>query len=130
MQAIGRFDVKLVPQPVDPACESAGFGRRSIDKQFRGDLEASSLGEMFSAGTEVPGSAGYVALERVTGALHGRQGSFVLQHNGLMKRGEPSLAIVVVPDSGTGALAGLEGTMTIRIEDGVHSYTFEYSLPA
>jgi hypothetical protein len=129
MQATGSFDVKLAPQP-DPALESAGLGRRGIDKQFRGDLEAHSLGAMLSAGTEVPGSAGYVALERVTGTLHGRRGSFALQHHGLMKRGEPSLSVVVVPDSGTGELAGLEGAMTIRIDDGAHSYSFEYSLPA
>jgi hypothetical protein len=129
MQATGSFDVKLASQP-DPALESAGLGRRGIDKQFRGDLEAHSLGAMLSTGTEVPGSAGYVALERVTGTLHGRHGSFALQHHGLMKRGEPSLSVVVVPDSGTGELAGLEGAMTIRIDDGAHSYTFEYSLPA
>jgi hypothetical protein len=100
----------------------------AIDKQFRGDLEGSSRGEMLTAGTDVKGSAGYVAIERVTGPLHGRSGSFVLQHNGIMTRGAPQLAIAVVPDSGTGELAGLAGRMTIEIDEGAHSYGFEYTL--
>jgi hypothetical protein len=100
----------------------------SIDKQFRGDLEASSTGEMLTAGTDVKGSAGYVAIERVTGSLHGRNGAFVLQHSGIMTRGVPQLTIAVVPDSGTGELAGLAGRMTIEIDDGKHSYGFEYTL--
>ena len=100
----------------------------AIDKQFRGDLEGSSRGEMLTAGTAVKGSAGYVAIERVTGTLHGRSGSFVLQHNGIMARGAPQLTITVVPDSGTGDLTGLAGQMTVEIDEGAHSYGFEYTL--
>src|SRR5580658_3700035 len=121
--ASGTFEVKLTPQ------ESANVGRMSIDKQFHGDLEASSKGEMLSAMTDVKGSAGYVAIERVTGTLHGRNGTFVLQHNGTMTRGEPQLSVTVVPDSGTGELTGLAGTLTIRIADKQHFYEFDYTLP-
>jgi len=99
----------------------------SIDKQFHGDLEATSQGEMLSAGTDMKGSAGYVAIERVTGTLDGRSGGFVLQHNATMTRGAPYLNIIVVPDSGTGELAGLDGTMNIVIDKGKHSYEFQYS---
>ena len=106
------------------------LARMSIDKEFKGDLAATSKGEMLSAGTAVKGSAGYVAIERVIGTLAGRRGSFVLQHNGLMNRGAPHLVITVVPDSGTGELAGLSGTMAIIIADGKHSYELDYSLPA
>ena len=129
MQANGPFDVKLTPQPAAPGIEPANLGRMTIDKQFHGDLQATSLGEMLSAMGQVQGSAGYVAIERVTGTLHGRQGSFVLQHYGIMDRGAPQLTITVVPDSGTDALAGLRGTMQIQIEDGKHSYVFDYTLP-
>jgi hypothetical protein len=127
-RATGPFEVKLSPQaPTDPAAD-ASLGRMSIDKQFHGDLEATSRGEMLTAGTEVKGSAGYVALERVRGALHGRTGTFVLQHSGTMTRGEPQLTITVVPDSGTEELVGLAGRMAIEIADGKHSYDFEYTL--
>lgn len=102
----------------------------SLDKQFHGDLEGTSKGEMLTAMTSVQGSAGYVAIERVSGTLHGRSGTFVLQHNATMTRGAPQLAIIVVPDSGTGQLAGLAGKMTINIADGKHSYEFEYTLAA
>ncbi|MGN6321443.1 MAG: DUF3224 domain-containing protein [Dyella sp.] len=129
MQANGPFDVKLTPQPAAPGIEPANLGRMTIDKQFHGDLEATSLGEMLSAMGQVQGSAGYVAIERVIGTLHGKQGSFVLQHYGIMDRGAPQLTITVVPDSGTDALAGLLGTMQIQIEDGKHSYVFDYTLP-
>ena len=129
MQANGPFEVKLTPQPAAPGIEPANLGRMIIDKQFHGDLEATSLGEMLSAMGQVQGSAGYVAIERVTGSLHGKQGSFVLQHYGIMDRGAPQMTITVVPDSGTDALAGLSGSMQIQIEDGKHSYTFDYSLP-
>lgn len=128
MQAQGTFDVKLAPQPAAPGIEAARLGRMTIDKQFHGDLHGSSLGEMLSAGTEVPGSAGYVAIERVSGTLHGRQGSFVLMHFGSMERGVPSLRVTVVPDSGAGGLAGIRGELVIRIEQGRHQYTFDYSL--
>jgi len=126
-RASGTFEVKLTPQPPEDAADPA-LARMVLDKTFHGDLEGTSKGQMLSAGTGVKGSAGYVAIERVTGTLHGRKGSFVLQHNGLMDRGAPSLSIVVVPDSGAGDLARLSGRMSINIADGKHSYVFEYSL--
>jgi hypothetical protein len=126
--AAGPFDVKLTPQ--DDKSADAPLARMIIDKQFHGDLEATSKGQMLAASTDVKGSAGYVAIERVTGALQGRAGSFVLQHSGTMTRGTPQLSITVVPDSGTGELAGIAGRMTINIAaDGKHSYDFEYTLP-
>jgi Protein of unknown function (DUF3224) len=126
----GTFAVKVTPLPTYDAAEGGLLGRLSIDKQFQGDLQATSKGEMLSAGTQVKGSAGYVAIERVTGTLGGRSGTFVLQHSGVMNRGEPHLTINVVPDSGTGELEGLTGSMTIEITGGTHSYEFEYTLPA
>ncbi|HUA79460.1 MAG TPA: DUF3224 domain-containing protein [Dyella sp.] len=129
MHATGPFDVKLAPQPAAAGIEPAHLGRMTIDKQFHGDLQAASLGEMLSAMGQVQGSAGYVAIERVTGTLHGRRGSFVLQHHGVMNRGVPQLSVTVVPDSGTEDLTGLSGTMQILIEQGKHSYAFEYTLP-
>jgi hypothetical protein len=131
MHAKGPFDVKLAPQPlaVEDQGEGTSRGRMSLDKQYHGDLEAASKGEMLTAGTGVKGSAGYVAIEHVTGRLQGLAGGFVLQHNGVMTRGDGKLAISVVPDSGTGQLAGLTGTLTIRIEDGKHYYDFAYELP-
>ena len=123
--ASGTFEVKLTPQsPADPS-----LGRMTIDKQFAGDLEGSSRGEMLSAMSAVKGSAGYVAIERVTAKLAGRSGTFVLQHSGTMNRGEPQQAVTVVPDSGTGELEGIAGAMTIRIEGGKHFYDFRYTLP-
>ncbi len=127
--ATGAFEVKLVPQTPDGKFEDATMGRMTIDKQFHGDLEATSKGQMLSAMTDVKGSAGYVAIERVTGTLSGRSGTFVLQHTGTMNRGEPSLTVTIVPDSGTGQLVGIAGRMTIKIEDGKHSYDIEYTLP-
>jgi hypothetical protein len=128
LRARGSFHVQLKPlEPYNDAPE-AMLARLSIDKQFHGDLEATSKGEMLSAGTAVEGSAGYVAIERVTGSLQGRSGSFVLQHTGIMDRGSPQLTITVVPDSGTGELSGLAGSMQIIISDGNHEYDFEYSL--
>lgn len=128
-RAHGTFDVTLKPQPAE---EGAGplVSRMIIDKVFRGDLEATSKGQMLAAGTAVKDSAGYVAIEQVTARLGGRSGSFVLQHNATMNRGEPHLSIAVVPDSGTGELAGLTGTMGITITDGKHFYDFDYTLPA
>ena len=114
-QASGTFEVKLNPQPPIENVGDSTVGRLSIDKQFHGDLEATSKGEMLTAGTDVKGSAGYVAIERVTGALHGRDGSFALLHRGIMTRGTPELTITVVPDSGTGQLIGLAGKMSINI---------------
>ncbi len=126
--ARGTFEVRLDPQPPDDTAEDASVGRMSIDKQFHGDLEATSKGQMLTALTAVTGSAGYVAIERVSGALHGRTGTFVLQHSGTMTRGSQQLSVTVVPDSGTGELAGLAGEMAILIADGTHSYDFEYTL--
>lgn len=127
-QARGTFDVKL--NPLDPynQTEGANLARMSLDKQFHGDLEATSKGEMLSAGTDVKGSAGYVAMERISGTLRGRNGSFVLQHNATMTRGAPYMNIVVVPDSGTGQLKGLVGKMLIVITESKHSYEFDYTL--
>jgi hypothetical protein len=127
--ARGTFEVKLAPQQTAHAHGGAPLGRLSIDKEFLGDLTGTSKGEMLTAGTAVKESAGYVAIERVTGTLRGRSGSFVLQHSGTMTRGVGSLLITVVPDSGTDGLTGLAGTMTIIIADGKHSYEFEYTLP-
>jgi hypothetical protein len=126
--AAGTFDVKLTPQPDDKG--DPALGRMTFDKQFHGDLEGSSKGQMLTGMTEVKGSAGYVAIEKVTGTLKGRSGSFILQHTGVMNRNVPQLTITVVPDSGTGQLTGLAGTFTIKIAaDGKHSYEFEYTLP-
>nr|WP_295776476.1 DUF3224 domain-containing protein [Rhodoferax sp.] len=125
----GNFDVKFTPQAAAPAIEAAKLGRQTLDKTFHGDLSAHSLGEMLAAMTEVKGSAGYVALERVTGTLMGRQGSFVLMHTGVMNRGTPQLTVQVVPDSGTDELVGLVGQMDIQINAGQHVYTFDFTLP-
>jgi hypothetical protein len=120
--------VKLGPLPAYAGAEDPALGRLSVDKQYRGDLEAVGKGEMLSAGGTVKGSAAYVAIERVQGSLHGRAGTFILQHLGVMTRGAPQLSISVVPDSGTGALTGLSGTMAIIITGGQHSYEFDYQL--
>lgn len=125
----GRFDVTLSPMDFyAEGAEGIQLGRMAIDKTFFGDLEAVSRGEMLSAATPVAGSAGYVALEQVTGSLAGKRGSFVLQHFGTMDRGNGRLILEVVPDSGTGELAGLSGTMTIENEDGQHFYEFTVEL--
>ena len=127
--ATGAFEVKLTPQPPEDKADGSTLGRMSGDKQFHGDLEGTSKVQMLTAMTDVKGSAGYVAIERVTGTLHGHTGSFVLQHSGSSNRGATQLSITVVPDSGTGQLVGITGKMTITITDGKHSYDFEYSLP-
>jgi hypothetical protein len=128
-QANGTFEVKMNPLGVYNESPEAKIARMSIDKTFAGDLEATSQGEMVSGGSPAEGSAGYVAMERVTGSLHGKQGSFLLQHSGTMTPEAQELTISVVPASGTGELEGLSGRMEIRIEDGAHSYVFDYSLP-
>ncbi|HGM6998535.1 DUF3224 domain-containing protein [Serratia ureilytica] len=129
MHATGTFDVKLTPQTATAEIETAKLSRMTIDKQFHGDLTAASIGEMLAVRMEAHGSAGYVAMERVTGALHGHKGSFVLQHSGTMNRGVSSLQLTVVPDSGTGELTQLSGSMTIEIDQGAHRYTMDYVLP-
>lgn len=126
--ATGTFTVTLNPLDLNEVGEGETRGRISINKQFHGDLEATSIGEMLSAMTATKGSAGYVAIERVVGSLQGRKGSFVLQHSGTMNRGEASLMVNVVPDSGTGELEGLGGTLAITIREGIHCYGFDYSL--
>jgi len=126
--AKGSFTVDMKPQGEPAAADGVSLGRLSLEKRFEGDLQATSRGEMLTAMTAVQGSAGYVAIERVTGTLHGRQGSFVFQHTGTMTRGAQQLSIAVVPDSGTGELAGLEGTFRLQIVDGRHLYEFEYRL--
>jgi hypothetical protein len=126
--AAGPFDVKITPQE-DKSADPL-LGRMTIDKQYHGDLEATGKGQMLTAGTAVKGSGAYVAIEKVDGTLHGRTGTFLLQHAGTMTQGAPQLVITVVPDSGTGQLAGLAGKMAIKIaEGGKHSYDFEYTLP-
>ena len=127
MHARGTFEIKMAP--LTDSKEWGAFSLLSIDKQFAGDLVGSSEGQMLATDA-VEGSAGYVALERVRGALAGREGSFVLQHRGIMDRGAPSLDVFVVPDSGTDELAGLTGTMRITNDGGTHGYEFDYSLPA
>ena len=128
--AKGTFEVSLKPLEMEGIDAKAKLGRMSIDKQIAGDLEATTVGQMLTAMTDTQGSAGYVAVEKVTGSLHGKQGSFVLQHNGTMNRGAASLTVSVVPDSGTGELAGLEGEFRIIVEEGKHLYEFDYRLPA
>lgn len=124
--AKGTFEVKIVPQTEDRALPL--MGRMTIDKTFAGDITGTSQGQMLSAGTAVPTSAGYVAIERVDGTLHGKRGTFVLQHNAIMNNGQGTLNIIVVPDSGTDELQGLSGKFTINREGGKHMYELEYEI--
>jgi Protein of unknown function (DUF3224) len=127
--ATGPFEVKVTP--LEPAFkfDDNSLGRMSLDKQYHGDLEATAKGEMLTGAGTVKGSGGYVAMERVSGTLHGRSGTFVLEHNGTMQSGAFQLNVVVVPDSGTGQLTGLAGAMAIIIKEGKHSYDLAYTLP-
>jgi len=127
--AVGTFEVQLKMLGTHTS-DDPTLARMSIDKRFHGDLEGTSRGEMLSAATPVKDSAGYVAMERVTGTVAGRSGSFVLQHSATMTRGVPSLSVTVVPDSGTGELAGLTGALKIIIDSDSHAYEFDYNLPA
>ncbi|GAB3389319.1 DUF3224 domain-containing protein [Lysobacter fragariae] len=128
--AKGPFDVKRTAMESVDAGGDAAFGRIRFEKRFHGDLDASSVVEMLSAGDPSTGSAGYVAVEHVIGSLQGRGGRFMFQHNGVMENGHGSLSVTVVPGSGTDALAGLRGSLLIEIaKDGAHSYSFEYTLP-
>ena len=127
--AKGDFVVKLLPLAFEGQQDGSKIGRMSIDKTISGDLVATTKGQMLSAMTEVKGSAGYVAIESVEGALKGRKGTFVLQHTGTMSQGSPSLSVTVVPDSGTDELVGLAGQFNIVIAAGKHSYEFKYALP-
>jgi hypothetical protein len=127
--AAGPFDVKITPQ--DDNSDDPLLSRMILDKTYLGDLEATARGQMLTAATAIKGSAAYVAIEKVSGLLKGRSGTFILQHTGIMNRNVPELTIAVVPDSGTGDLQGLAGKMTIIIApDGKHSYEFEYTLPS
>jgi hypothetical protein len=128
-RATGSFEVILQPLSNSEITSEPLFGRLLLTKKFSGDLTATARGQMLSAGTLTKGSAGYVAIDHVTGSLEGRQGTFVLQHSGSMNRGFPTLSIMVVPDSGTDELAGLSGTLSINIIDGNHFYDFIYSIP-
>lgn len=129
-QASGFFEVTLTSEGLPDAAEGTTLGRMSIEKTFHGDLEATSKGAMLSVRTSIEGSAGYVAIERVSGTLHGRSGGFVLQHSAMMSRGIPRRTMEIVPDSGSGELKALSGTMTINIVDGKHFYELVYALQA
>ena len=127
--AQGSFEVKTAPLPPDEATAATSIGRYSLDKLYHGDLDAASAGEMLGAGNPASGTAGYVAIEQVTGTLHGKRGSFALQHSGTMNAGNFNLNVSVVPGSGTGELEGIAGTLTIIIAGGKHSYSLAYTLP-
>ncbi|HZN03059.1 MAG TPA: DUF3224 domain-containing protein [Candidatus Polarisedimenticolia bacterium] len=129
LHAKGTFEVQMTPAGEGDKAPGATLGRSTIAKQFHGDLEGTSTATMLTAMTEVKGSAGYVAIERVTGVLNGRRGTFVLQHSGTMTRGAQQLSVTVVPDSGTGELAGITGKMVITITGGKHEYDFEVVIP-
>ena len=122
--------MKLLPQTDDGYDANGTLGRMTIDKVFAGDITGTSTGQMLTAMSNVKTSAAYVAVERVTGTVHGKRGSFALHHTGIMNRGAPSLSVSVVPDSGTEELVGLTGTLNIIIENRVHSYEFDYDLAA
>jgi hypothetical protein len=128
-RAQGSFEVSMQPLPNTDVSADPMLGRFLLIKKFSGDLEGQARGQMLSAGTATKGSAGYVAIDHVSGSLKGRRGSFVLQHSGSMNRNVPTLTILVVPDSGTDELAGLTGTLSINIVGGKHFYDFLYSLP-
>lgn len=121
----GEFEVKIVP--VDS--EDSQIGMMLLDKKYLGDLDATGKGRMLTGMTSVKNSAAYVAIERIEGVLKGKRGNFLIQHSGSMSKGSQTLVIRVVPDSGTGDLLGLEGTMDIRIVDRKHFYDFQYTLP-
>lgn len=127
--ASGTFDVKITPRAPDDATAPGPVGIMTLDKRFHGDLEAHSVGEMLASRFETKGAAVYVALERATGILHGRGGGFVLAHRGTMTASGQQLTIIIAPDSGTGELAGISGTMSIRIEGKAHFYELTYELP-
>jgi hypothetical protein len=129
-RASGSFEVSVQPLANAEVSGDPLLGRFLLTKKFSGNLDASARGHMLSAGTGMKGSAGYVAIDQVTGSLDGRKGGFVLQHSGSMKRGVPNLSVMVVPDSGTGELEGITGTLSINIVDGKHFYDFLYSFAA
>ncbi|AIF46311.1 DUF3224 domain-containing protein [Dyella japonica] len=127
--AKGTFEVKITPQAPQDGVGDPSVGRMALEKQFQGDMQGQGLGQMLAVGTAVDGSAGYVAMERVTASVHGRQGSFALQHSGTLNRGTAQLSVTIVPDSGADGLAGIAGRLSITIAGGVHAYDLEYTLP-
>ena len=129
MHALGTFEVQITPLPADEYADAATVGRMLIDKQFSGDITGTGKGQMLTGMGVVKGSAAYSAIERVSGAVSGRSGTFLLQHTGIMHDGAQSLTITIVPDSGTDALAGIAGTFVLTIEDKVHRYDLSYTLP-
>jgi hypothetical protein len=129
MIANGTFAVQMKPQDDTSAADGVSLGRMQLDKSFVGDLVGAGKGQMLTAMTAVKGSAGYVAIERVSGSLHGKVGSFVMQHSGTMDKGAQQLLITLVPDSGTGALVGIRGVFQLRVEAGQHHYALDYTLP-
>lgn len=127
--AKGTFEVTIIPQPYQDGAGDSSVGRMAIAKVFSGEMNGTGSGQMLAYRSSVPGSAGYVAMEKVQGTLNGRQGSFIMQHNGIMNRGESQLTIRIVPDSGTDQLTGIAGEMLLNIEQGKHYYEFRYTLP-
>jgi hypothetical protein len=127
--ATGSFSVKIAPQAPEDGVGDPGIARMGLHKQFEGELQAEARGQMLAIRGAVEGSAAYVALDRVEGVLHGRRGGFSLHHRGVMDRGQPSLEVRIVPDSGSGELAGISGSLAIRIEGKQHFYDLEYELP-
>ena len=125
--AAGNFEVTMTPMPQDESPQGAPVGRSLLMKQYFGELEAVSRGQMLAVMGQVKGNAGYVAMEFVSGSLNGRRGNFALQHFGLMDQGVPELRVCVVPDSGSDELKGLSGTLAIDITEGKHAYRFDYS---
>jgi hypothetical protein len=128
--AKGTFEVTITPQPYQEGVGDASVGRMALVKVFTGEFNGTAIGQMLAYRSSVEGSAGYVAMDKVQGTLNGRKGSFVMQHNGTMNRGEPQLSIKIVADSGTDDLTGIAGEMLINIDQGKHFYEFSYTLPA
>lgn len=129
MEATGSFSVSMTPQEEHEVSNGIKLGRLLVEKVFEGDLVAKSTGTMLTGMTPTQGSAGYVLIEHVTGTLHGKEGSFLLQHSGLMDNGRPSLTITIIPDSGTGELTGIHGELHLDLSSGTHAYTLKYNLP-
>ena len=130
MHARGTFEVKITPLPVDDYTDATSLGRMTIDKQFSGDMIGTGKGQMLTGMGGVKGSAAYSAIERFSGTVAGKHGTFVMQHTGIMTRGAQSLVITIVPDSGTDELTGISGTIAIIIEGKQHSYDLEYTIAA
>ncbi|WDS34659.1 DUF3224 domain-containing protein [Pseudoxanthomonas sp.] len=129
--ATGTFEVKMQPQgEIGPTgSDGNALARMSLDKTFSGALVGTGTGEMLAARSSVATSASYVAIERVAGTLDGKAGTFVLVHRGVMSGDTQALEVQISPDSGTGALKGIAGTLVIRIEGGQHFYDLAYTLP-